>query len=139
MKLKIYSDGGARGNPGPAGIGILVCNEKDEVVEEHQDTIGEATNNVAEYCALIAALELAKSLGATEIKAYLDSELIVRQVKGEYKIKSEHLRKLCREVKSAEAQFNKVVYQHVPRTHEKMKQADKMVNRVLNEQSAKRG
>jgi len=133
MKLKVYSDGGARGNPGPAAIGVLVCNEKDEPVQEHHDTLGEATNNVAEYCALIAALELAKNLGAQEVEAYLDSELVVRQVKGIYKIKSEKLKQLCKEVKAAASFFKKVAYKHLPRTHEKMEQADRMVNRALNE------
>lgn len=133
MKLRVYSDGGARGNPGPAAIGVLVCDEKDEELQEHQDTIGEATNNVAEYCALVAALELARKLGAAEVEAFLDSELVVHQVRGEYKINSEPLRRLCREVKATEKKFKKVTYGYLPRTHERMRLVDKMVNQALNE------
>lgn len=135
MKLKTYSDGGARGNPGPGAIGVVVCTAgaKEELLFEHHDVIGEATNNIAEYCALIAALALAKQLGASEVESYLDSELVVRQLGGIYKVKSDHIRQLITEVRQLESQFKKVAYHHVPRTHARLRQADKLVNQALDE------
>ncbi len=133
MKLKTYSDGGARGNPGPSAIGVLVCTTKDEILFEHQDTIGHATNNIAEYCALIAALALAKELRATEVESFLDSELGVRQLNGAYRVKSDHIRQLISEVRKLEKEFEKVTYHHLPRTHVKLKQADKLVNEALDQ------
>ena len=133
MKLKTYSDGGARGNPGPSAIGVLVCTTKDEILFEHQDTIGHATNNIAEYCALIAALALAKELRATEVESFLDSELVVRQLNGAYRVKSDHIRQLISEVRKLEKEFEKVTYHHLPRTHVKLKQADKLVNEALDQ------
>src|SRR4051812_33666483 len=78
-KVKIYSDGGARGNPGPAAIGVMICDEKDEMLQEHNEVIGETTNNVAEYTAVIVGLEMAKALGAREVDYYVDSELVAYQ------------------------------------------------------------
>lgn len=134
MKLRTYSDGGARGNPGPAAIGVVICSTgaREEVLFEHHDVIGEATNNIAEYCALIAALLLAKELGADEVESYLDSELVVRQLGGIYKIKTGHIRQLVTEVRQVESKFKKVTYQHVPRTHARLAQADKLVNQALD-------
>lgn len=135
MKLKTYSDGGARGNPGPGAIGVVVCTAgtHEELLFEHQDVIGDATNNIAEYCALIAALALAKELGANEVESYLDSELVVRQLGGIYKVKTDHIRQLIAEVRQIEKQFKKVTYHHVPRTHTRLRQADKLVNQALDE------
>jgi len=132
MKLKIFSDGGARGNPGPAAIGVVVCDEQNEVVYEHQDTIGEATNNIAEYCALIAGLELAKRLKAKEVECYTDSELMVNQLVGNYKVKTEHIRKLHQEAKQAEQNFDSVTYHHRRREDPLIKQADRLVNQALD-------
>ena len=114
MKVKTYSDGGARGNPGPGAIGAIVCSQEDEIIQEYSDYIGESTNNIAEYCALIAALELAKNVGANEVESFLDSELLTKQLNGEYRIKSEHIKKLFQEVKSTEKIFKKVSYQYLP-------------------------
>lgn len=132
MKLRTYSDGGARGNPGPSAIGVLVCNTKDEILLEHKDTIGDATNNIAEYCAVIAALALANALGADEVEAHLDSELAVRQLGGAYRAKARHIIQLIGEVRTMEKKFRKVSYHHVPRTHEKLRRADKLVNQALD-------
>lgn len=132
VKLRTYSDGGARGNPGPGAIGVIVCDAKDEILIEHQDVIGDATNNIAEYCALIAALALAKELGAREVESFLDSELVVRQLAGIYRVKSEHIRTLIQEVRKVESEFQKVSYRHLPRTHARLKQADRLVNRALD-------
>ena len=90
-KIIIHSDGGARGNPGPAGIGAVLNNEKGEVLAEISKYLGETTNNQAEYQALIAGLEKAKELKAEELECYLDSELVVKQLNREYKVKNAEL------------------------------------------------
>lgn len=131
-KGRVFSDGGARGNPGPAAIGVLVCDEKGEELREHHETIGEATNNIAEYRAVLRGLELARALGLEEIEYFVDSELVARQLSGVYRIKSPHLKELVLQVKEKEKQFHKVVYRQIPRTHEKIKRVDKLVNRALN-------
>lgn len=131
-KIKIYSDGGARGNPGPAAIGFLICDEADNRIEDHAETIGDATNNVAEYTAVIRALSLAKELNAEEIDYFVDSELVAKQMTGIYKVKAAHLKNLFREAKEKEKTFKRVSFFHVPREHEKISYADKLLNRALN-------
>lgn len=131
-KGRVFSDGGARGNPGPAALGVLVCSEKGEILKEHHETIGEATNNIAEYRAVIRGLELAKEAGLEEIEYFVDSELVAHQLTGKYRIKSEHLKDLVLRVKERERGFKKVVYHQVPRTHEKIKWVDRLVNQALN-------
>ncbi|MDD5216784.1 MAG: ribonuclease HI family protein [Candidatus Omnitrophica bacterium] len=131
-KLIIYSDGGARGNPGPAAIGVLVCDEKDEPLQEYQQTIGEATNNVAEYRAVIKGLELAQALGGGEVQYFVDSELVANQLLGVYRIKTPHIRELFMQVVERIRHFKKVNFIHVPRTHPKISYVDKLVNQVLN-------
>lgn len=132
MQLNIYSDGGARGNPGPAAIGVVVCDESHAVVYEHKDTIGTATNNVAEYLALIAAYEIVKTFHPTVLSFHLDSELVVRQMRGEYKVKHDNMKKLFTVVKENERLFPTVSYTHLPREHEFMRKADKLVNDALD-------
>ncbi len=131
-KLKIYSDGGARGNPGPAAIGVLICNSKGEALKEHNEVIGEATNNVAEYTAVIVGLELAQNLGAEEIDYYVDSELVAHQLSGKYRVKTPHILALFRQVKEKEKFFKHITFTQVPRTHEKIRYVDKLVNQVLD-------
>ena len=132
-KLTIYSDGGARGNPGPAAIGILICDAKGGELQEHYETIGDTTNNVAEYMAVIVALELAKKYKAQEIEYFVDSQLVERQIKGEYKVKTPHLQDLHQQVKQREKFFKLVRFHHVPREHAKLRIVDKLVNRALDE------
>ncbi len=129
---KIYSDGGARGNPGPAAIGVLICNEKDVKLTDHGETIGEATNNVAEYTAVVRGLTLAAELGISEADYFLDSELVARQLSGIYKLKAEHLRPFFMQVKELEKKFKRVSYFHVPREHPKIKHVDRLVNLALD-------
>lgn len=131
-KGKIYSDGGARGNPGPAAIGILVCDEKDQKLTDHAEVIGEATNNIAEYAAVVQGLTLAAELGIQEADYFLDSELVARQLSGIYKLKAEHLRPFFTEIKEKEKKFKRISYFHVPREHPKIKHVDKLVNIALN-------
>jgi ribonuclease HI len=131
-KGRVFSDGGARGNPGPAAVGVLICDEQGRVLREHQETIGEATNNVAEYRAVLKGLELAHECGIEEVEYFVDSELVARQLSGIYRIKSSHLKDLVQRVKEKERNFRKVIYTHVPRTHEKIKWVDRLVNQALN-------
>ena len=131
-KGKIYSDGGARGNPGPAAIGVLVCDEKDNKLGDHGETIGDATNNVAEYTAAIRGLTLGAELGLSEADYFLDSELVQRQLSGLYKLKAEHLKPLFLRVKELEKKFKRVTYFHVPREHPKIKYVDRLVNLALD-------
>lgn len=132
-KVTVYSDGGARGNPGPAAIGVLICDEKGEMLTDHGETIGETTNNVAEYTAVLVGLELAKKFKPDEVDYYVDSELVARQISGQYKIKMPHLQTLCRQVKEKEKFFKKVKFTQVPRTHEKLRYVDRLVNQALDE------
>lgn len=133
-KVLIYSDGGARGNPGPAAIGAIVCDEKGMILQEHGEVIGETTNNVAEYTGVIVGLDMAKKLGAQEILYYGDSELVMRQLAGKYKVKTPHILSLFQQVKSLEKSFKKITYNHVPREHEKIRYVDKLVNRALDQE-----
>ena len=131
-KGKIYSDGGARGNPGPAGIGVLVCDDKDVKLTDHGETIGETTNNVAEYTAVVRGLTLAAELGLSEADYFLDSELVARQLSGIYRLKAEHLKPFFMQVKELEKKFTRVTYFHVPREHPKIKHVDRLVNLALD-------
>ncbi len=130
MMIKIYSDGGARGNPGKAGIGAILYNEKDEVLATISQFIGQATNNQAEYKAIIAGLKKAKELKASEVIAYLDSELIVKQVRGEYKVKNKDLAPLFLELYKLKLAFKKSHFIHIPR--ERNKEADKLANQAMD-------
>jgi len=130
MKLKIYSDGGARGNPGPAAIGFVIQNAQDKVIFKAGECIGHKTNNEAEYAAIIAALKKAKELSGTELDCYLDSELVVKQLKGEYKVRDEKLAKCYLMVWSLQNQFKLVKYHHIYRERNKL--ADSLVNEALD-------
>jgi ribonuclease HI len=129
-KVVVNVDGGARGNPGPAAIAAVVQGPGGEVLEERGERIGVATNNVAEYRALLLGIERAAALGASEVELVGDSELIVRQVKGEYKVKDASLRKLHTRVKDALEAFESWTIRHVRR--ELNAEADRLVNEVLD-------
>ncbi|MDO8581791.1 MAG: ribonuclease HI family protein [bacterium] len=134
MKYFLYTDGGARGNPGPAGIGIVidVADAKGErkMVVEYGEYIGEATNNVAEYRALLSGLEKLKSLGATEVVCYLDSELVARQMRREYKVKNKDLGVLFVKAWNVAVGFKKITFTEIPR--EQNKRADRQVNKAID-------
>jgi len=129
-KLKIYTDGGARGNPGPAGIGAVIFNEKGNIVAEISKYIGETTNNQAEYKALIAGLTKAKELGAHDLEVFLDSELVVKQLNLEYRVRDKDLAPLFVQVYNISLGFKKIVFKHIFR--EKNELADKLVNQALD-------
>lgn len=130
MKLVVNVDGGARGNPGPAAIGAVVQDAGGEVLEERGERIGTATNNVAEYRALLLGIEKAKELGATELELVGDSELIVKQVTGEYRVKDAGLKPLHAEVRAALAGVDSWSIRHVRREHNAA--ADRLVNETLD-------
>ena len=129
-KIIIHSDGGARGNPGPAGIGAVLNNEKGEVIAEISKYLGKTTNNQAEYQALIAGLEKAKELKGEELECYLDSELVVKQLNREYKVKNAELATLFLKVHNLSLSFKKVKYIHVRREYNK--EADKLANIAMD-------
>src|SRR3989339_368883 len=130
MKFTIFTDGGARGNPGPAGIGGGIFNEAQEVVAEISQFIGKATNNDAEYRALLVTLTRAKELGATEVHCFLDSQLVVKQMRREYKVKDKNLASLFIQVHNLSVQIGKVFFNHIPR--EKNSYADRLVNEAID-------
>jgi ribonuclease HI len=130
MTVEIYTDGASRGNPGPGAIAFIIVRE-GKIVREHKHFIGKCTNNVAEYRALIAALERAGKL-SKEVRCYSDSKLMIHQLKGEYKVKKPHIRELFERAKKLERNFEKVEYRHVNRTNPGIKMVDKMVNDVLD-------
>ena len=121
------SDGGSRGNPGPGAIGVLVRKD-DSILKTHGEKIGRATNNVAEYKALIKALELAKKHTDDEVTCVLDSQLIVRQLLGEYQVKSPELMKLFLQIQKLQENFKKIKYIHVSRWD----QFQQIVDNILN-------
>ena len=129
-KIIIYTDGGARGNPGPAGIGAVLYNENKKIIAEISRYLGVATNNQAEYKALISALRKAIELKADELDCYLDSELVVKQLKREYKVKNAELAPLFLEIHNLSLSFKKITYTHIPR--EKNKAADQLANEAMD-------
>lgn len=133
MTATLYTDGGARGNPGPAGIGaVLTIGEEQYLFKKY---IGETTNNQAEYQALILGLEEALKRGVKEINCFLDSELVVKQLKREYKVKDKDLATQFVRVWNLMQQVGKVGFTHVPRAENKI--ADRLVNEVLDEKMKK--
>jgi ribonuclease HI len=129
-RLTINVDGGARGNPGPAAIGVVVRDGNGEVLEKRGERIGEATNNVAEYRALLRGIELAAEHGATELDLIGDSELVVRQVEGKYKVKNAGIKPLHAEVKKALRGFDSWSIRHVKRAENA--DADRLVNEAMD-------
>lgn len=126
LRLILHCDGAARGNPGPAGVGVHISAEDGTTVAEIAEGIGEATNNVAEYTAAIFGLERARELGATEVHLRSDSKLLIEQLAGRWKIKNENLILLHRQVRDLASRFDRVTYEHVPR--ERNRHADRLAN-----------
>jgi ribonuclease HI len=130
MKVITYTDGGARGNPGPAAYGVVIKDESGKILFSEGKYIGQTTNNQAEYQGLVAALESAQKLGATEADCYLDSELIVKQMKREYKVKDLGLQAQFIKAWNLINNFKKVSFTHIRR--EFNKEADALVNQALD-------
>jgi ribonuclease HI len=129
-ELVVNVDGGARGNPGPAAIGVVISTPAGDVLEELGETIGAATNNVAEYRALLRGIERATELGASRLELIGDSELVVKQVRGEYKVKDPNLQALHAQVRSALAGVGSWTIRNVPRAQNA--DADRLVNEALD-------
>jgi len=130
MKLIIYTDGGARGNPGPAGIGVIIYDEQRQACTEISEYLGVATNNQAEYKAVIAALKKARALSGTELAFFLDSELVVKQLNREYKVKNKDLAPLFLEIYNLSLGFKKISYTHIRR--ELNSEADRLANEAMD-------
>ena len=130
MKARLSTDGGSRGNPGPAAYGYVLESEDGHVLDARGEAIGTATNNVAEYRGLLAGLESALERGIGELEVVSDSELLVKQMRGEYKVKNEALRALQREAAELAARLDRVTYTAVRRAHNEL--ADRLVNEALD-------
>ena len=131
-KVKVYGDGGSRGNPGPSASGFVVMDMNDKVIVDHGVYLGVTTNNQAEYTALKLALEEALKLGAREVDVYMDSLLVINQMRGIFKIRNRDLWPIHDAIKGLAAQFKKITFTHVPRELNKL--ADAAVNRALDEE-----
>ncbi len=132
-EVRLYTDGASRGNPGPAAIGVVLTDAYDDVLAEHRETIGRATNNEAEYRAVIRGLELAARHTRQRVHVRSDSQLLIRQLRGEYRIKEARLRKLASALARRAERFQEVTFEHVSRRHRLLSQADALANRALDE------
>lgn len=138
MKITVHSDGGARGNPGPAAIGVTIEKEGGEMLAEISEYIGETTNNIAEYTAVLRGLEVLEARPEVEVSDVvidwkLDSELVVKQLAGEYKVKNPGLRPLHQSIQDKKTNFPRLTFLHVRR--EENQEADRLVNEALDKQA----
>jgi ribonuclease HI len=134
--LIVYADGGARGNPGPAGYGVHIVDDQGTVLAEIAEGIGVATNNVAEYKGLLAALQWAADQGVTALRVRGDSLLLVQQMRGNYRVKNAGLLPLYRQARHLCARIGTVTFEHVPR--ERNKEADRLSNQGMDSNGARR-
>jgi ribonuclease HI len=130
VRARLSTDGGARGNPGPAAFAYVLEGDDGTVLAAHGEAIGVTTNNVAEYRALVAGLEKAAELGVSELEVVSDSELLVKQMRGEYRVKNEALRELSAKAAAAARRVGRVTYTAVRREHNEL--ADQLVNEALD-------
>ena len=130
MDVRIWVDGACRGNPGPASVGGVIMSAQGSILREISERLGETTNNVAEYTALIRALEEAQALGARRVEAFSDSQLLVRQMEGRYRVKHPGLKPLHARATALAECFERFVFTHVPR--EENAQADRLANEALD-------
>jgi ribonuclease HI len=130
VKARLWTDGGARGNPGPAAYAYVLETDDGTVLDARGEAIGIATNNVAEYSALVAGLRRAAELGVTELELRSDSELMVKQMRGEYRVKNRDLQELFLNASRAARDIGRVTYTHVRREHNEL--ADRLVNEALD-------
>ncbi len=135
MKLSIYTDGASRNNPGESGIGVVIKNDKNETIKTLSEYLGIATNNKAEYIALIRALETALKFSPKEVTFYLDSQLVVRQMTGEYKVRDSGLMPLFLQARALYSQYNKGSIHHIPR--EENSEADALANEAIDKRHKK--
>ena len=139
-KFIIYTDGGSRGNPGPSATGVVFCNSQEEILKRYSQCLGKATNNQAEYQAVIFSLKKFKAVfgkavaQSAEIEIRSDSELLVKQLTGKYKIMDEKIQPLFLEIWNLKIDFQKIGFTHIPR--ERNKEADKLVNQALDNEGS---
>ena len=129
-KVKLYADGGSRGNPGPSASGFVILDQSDNMIHADNKYLGVTTNNQAEYHALLSGLEWCVNEGVREVEVFLDSMLVVNQLKGKFKVKNRDLWSLYETAKSRSEKFSKITYMHVPRELNKL--ADREVNKALD-------
>ena len=137
QRLMIYSDGGARGNPGPAAIAFVAINKQGEMIKADSRFIGIHTNNQAEYEALLMGLQYSIEVDVEEVICHLDSELVVKQLNGQYAVKDSELRRLWLKVGQLKGCFRKISFVNVPREHPQIQVADELVNETLDQQAQK--
>ncbi len=130
--LRLYTDGASRGNPGPAGIGVVIQDEADRTIEEIRRYLGVTTNNVAEYTALIDGLEAVRKYGPGRVEVYSDSELVIKQMRGEYHVRNTHLIRLHQRAKALARAFEKVAFHAIPREMNQM--ADALANEAIDQE-----
>jgi ribonuclease HI/pterin-4a-carbinolamine dehydratase len=133
IAAKLYTDGGSRGNPGPSAMGIVLLSKNDEVIVQTSGYIGVTTNNQAEYQALKKGLEIALEKDIKQLSVFMDSELIIKQINGQYKVKNADLAPHYQAIKQFEKKFEQISFEHVPRAKNKL--ADAMVNDCLDRQA----
>jgi len=131
-KVHLYTDGGSRGNPGAGAIGIIICTHNNAVLHRYSECIGECTNNQAEYKALIKGLDLCAKHTRGEVTCFCDSDLVVKQMNGDWRLKNDALRDLFREAEKNKGAFKNVTFQHVPRTNQRIREADRLLNDAHN-------
>jgi len=134
-KLRIYSDGGSRGNPGPSAIAFMIVDDKGKILKRHSKYLGICTNNQAEYEALIEALEFAAGQQAKEVVCFLDSELVTKHLTGEYKVKDPKLKTLWLKMQEIKQNFATISFVRVPRTQCHVQEVDRLVNETLDKAS----
>lgn len=130
-RVLVYSDGGSRGNPGPSAIGILIYSPEGKLLKDYREYIGKATNNQAEYAAVLKAIELASEFTREEVSCHSDSRLLVNQLSGRFKVKNKAIKEALEKVREAEKAFSGVTYSYLPRTDPRMRLADQLVNKAL--------
>ncbi len=131
-QVQLYTDGGSKGNPGAGSIGIVLCTSDNKLLHEFSVCIGECTNNVAEYSAIIKGLELAAGYTRRDVTCFSDSELVVKQINGDYRIKKSHLLRLFLEVRHRVDLFRSVTFQHVSRKNQRIQRADVLLSEAFN-------
>ena len=129
--LEVYSDGASRGNPGPAAIAFMVLSEDRKTLKRYSKCVGVRTNNQAEYEALISALEFASTLSDQQAVCYIDSELVVKQLNGEYRVRNQKLKVLWRKVNALKQRFKRISFKHVSRTNRYIQEVDQLANEAL--------
>ena len=132
MKFQVFSDGASRGNPGVSAIAFMILDEDDKILERHSNYVGVRTNNQAEYEALLSALKSAFKLNGEEVRCYLDSELVVKQLNGEYKVRNDKLRILWLKIQEYKQRFRKISFTYVPRTNPQIQEVDRLANHTLD-------